>query len=66
MRVLLKNGTVIDYASKTNEKLDILIENDKIKKVAKDLNESADKILDCTNYIIMPGMIDLEESIKKQ
>ena len=29
MRTLLKNGTVLDYASKTNEKLDILIENGK-------------------------------------
>lgn len=27
MKALLKNGTVLDYASSTNEKLDILIEN---------------------------------------
>ena len=25
MKTLLKNGTVIDYASKTNEKLDVLM-----------------------------------------
>ncbi len=29
MSILLKNGTVLDYASNTNEKLDVLIENRK-------------------------------------
>lgn len=27
--ILLKNGTVIDYASNTNEKLDVKVENRK-------------------------------------
>jgi len=59
MTILLKNGTVIDYASRTEAKLDILIENEIIKKIAKDINEQADKIIDCTNLFIMPGMIDI-------
>ena len=33
--LLLKNGTVIDYATKTNEVLDIYIENEKISKIGK-------------------------------
>ena len=59
MRLLLKNGTVVDYASGTNEKLDVLIENDKIIKVAPDINEEVDRVVDCIGYIIMPGMIDM-------
>lgn len=59
MRTLLKNGTVLDYASKTNEKLDILIENGKIVKIEKDIKEEVDKVIDCTNLYIMPGMIDM-------
>lgn len=59
MNILLKNGTVVDYASKTNEILDILIENDTIKKIAKNIDVQADKVIDCTGYIIMPGMIDM-------
>ena len=35
MKLLLKNGTVLDYASKTNEKLDILVENRKNYKNRK-------------------------------
>lgn len=59
MNILLKNGTVVDYASKTNEILDILIENDTIKKIAKTISVQADRVIDCTGYIIMPGMIDM-------
>ena len=59
MKMVLKNGTVLDYASKTNEKLDILIEDGKIVKIEKDIKENADKIVDCTNLYIMPGMIDM-------
>lgn len=57
--ILLKNGTVIDYASKTEEKMDVLIENNKISKIAKELNEKADKTIDCQGLYIMPGMIDM-------
>ncbi len=59
MNTLLKNGTVLDYASKTNEKLDILIEDGKITKIEKNIEEKADKEIDCTNLYIMPGMIDM-------
>ena len=59
MSILLKNGTVIDYASNTEEKLDILIEGDKIAKIAENITDNADQIIDCSGYIIMPGMIDV-------
>lgn len=57
--LLLKNGTVIDYATKTNEVLDILIENEKIAKISKDINEVVDQVIDCKNLLIIPGMIDM-------
>lgn len=59
MTILLKNGTVIDYASRVNEKMDLLIEKEKIKKIAKEIDEEADNIIDCTDLYIMPGMIDI-------
>lgn len=59
MSILLKNGTVIDYANNIEKKLDIFIENDKISKIAENLNIDADKTVDCSGYIIMPGMIDV-------
>ena len=59
MNTLLKNGTVIDYASNTNAKLDVLIENDIIVKIAENIDVQADRVIDCTGYYIMPGMIDV-------
>lgn len=59
MKTLLKNGTVLDYASNTNEVMDILINDLMIEKVGKDLEVQADKIIDCTGLSIMPGMIDV-------
>lgn len=59
MSILFKNGTVIDYANKLDEKLDILVEGDKIAKIDKNITVEADKIIDCSGYIIMPGMIDV-------
>ena len=59
MKTLLKNGTLLDYASKTEEKLDILIEDDKIKEIGKNIKEKADKEINCEGLYIMPGMIDM-------
>ena len=59
MKILLKNGKVIDFATKINEKNDILIENGIITKIAKDILDNADETIDCTNLSIIPGMIDM-------
>ena len=59
MSILLKNGTIIDYASNTEEVLDVLIEGTKIVKIQKSIEDKADEIIDCTNLYIMPGMIDM-------
>lgn len=59
MTILLKNGTVIDYKTNLLAKKDILIENDKIMEIKDEINSGTDKVIDCTNFYIMPGMIDI-------
>ena len=59
MKILFKNGTIIDYRSQTNKKLDLLVNKDKIEKIGENLDEKADRIIDCTGLVIMPGMIDM-------
>lgn len=59
MSILLKNGTVIDYKNSIFEKYDVLIENETIKEISKDINLNTDSIIDCTGLYIMPGMIDI-------
>ena len=59
MTTLLKNGRLIDYKTGTDDYFDILIENDKIKEIAKEINYKAENVIDCTNLFIIPGMIDI-------
>ena len=59
MKMLLKNARVVDHKNKLDGKYDILIENEKISKVEENIQEEAEEIIDCTNYIIIPGMIDM-------
>lgn len=59
MRIVLKNGHVIDYKNKIDEISDILIENGKIIKIAKKIDENVEKEIDCTNLKVIPGMIDI-------
>ena len=59
MRILLKNGRLIDYKTNKDELTDILIHNDRIEKIAKNIDDKADEIIDCANLNIIPGMIDM-------
>ena len=59
MKILLKNGRLVDYKTKVDGKKDILITDEKIEKIADEINCDVDKIIDCSNLIIIPGMIDI-------
>lgn len=55
MSLLIKNGQV--FTNGKLELLDILIEDGKIKKLTKE-QANAKKVIDASNKIILPGMID--------
>jgi dihydropyrimidinase len=56
MAILIKNGTLIT-ASETYE-ADILIEDEKISLIGKDLHHPNAEVIDATGKLIMPGGID--------
>ncbi len=61
MILVIKNGTVITMDEKRKEKyenLDIVIENDTIIKLEKDYQGKFDKVIDATDKIVMPGLIN--------
>ncbi|MCP4652660.1 MAG: dihydroorotase [Candidatus Omnitrophica bacterium] len=64
MKILLKGGRVIDPASKRNEIADILIEQGKIKKIAKNIRVKA-KTFDIKGKIATPGLIDLHTHLRE-
>jgi len=55
-KILIKNGKVVTD-NNINE-LDVLIENDKIVKIAKDISDSNAKIIDANGKYVIPGIID--------
>ncbi|MDA3077342.1 dihydroorotase [Campylobacter sp. JMF_06 NA1] len=56
MKILIKNGTVINHDR--SEKINVLIENEQISALTKD-EPSADKVIDATGKLVMPGLIDM-------
>ena len=60
MKILIKNGIIIDGTRQDAYKGEILISNDTIEKIAKDNNIECnpDKIIDAMGKIVCPGFID--------
>lgn len=65
MRLLIKNGLVIDPANNLEEIRDILVENGKIIKVAKMIKESAERTIEATGKIILPGLVDMHVHLRE-
>ena len=57
MGTLIKNGTVVSADS--SQKLDVLIEGEKIAKVGSGLDATGHTVVDATGLLVMPGGIDV-------
>ena len=64
MKILIQNGYVLDPESKREGKFDVLIEDEKIIKVAEQITDHADKVLDASGCYVMPGFIDLHVHLR--
>ena len=59
-KILIKGGRVVDPASKLDGQYDILVENDKILKIAKDIDVKPDvEIIQLNGDLVVPGLIDM-------
>ena len=64
MKLLIKNGRVIDPASKLDAESDILVEDGRIAKVKEKIKGKADKVIDAKGCFVMPGFIDLHVHLR--
>ena len=60
MTILIKGGHVINPATQMDEVADVLIEDQKIKKIGKELPEKeAERVINADGCYVMPGFIDM-------
>src|SRR5271156_667519 len=57
--LLIKNGRLLDPASKTDARHDVLLHGPRVVRVGPDLTSSDAEIFDATDMIVAPGFIDL-------
>ncbi len=61
MKILIKHATLVsmdENREKIEENMDILIQQDRIEKIGKNIMEKDCKILEANHRIVMPGMIN--------
>jgi dihydroorotase len=65
MRLLVRNGRVIDPASRLDATVDVLIEDGRISQVGPRLSASGAEILDATGRVVAPGLIDIHVHLRE-
>lgn len=65
MKLLIKNGRVIDPANNVDETLDILVEDSRISRIEKNIKDSAENVIDASNKIVMAGLVDMHVHLRE-
>jgi dihydroorotase len=65
MKLVIRNGRVIDPANNLDKVCDILIVDTKISKVADSIKVEADDTIDATGKIVMPGIVDMHVHLRE-
>lgn len=66
MKVLLKNGRILDPSQELDAIGSVLIEDDQIIAYGPDVKaEDAEEVYDCTNLWITPGLVDLHTHLRE-
>jgi len=64
-KLLIKNGRIIDPLNNLDAVLDILVENGKISRVAKNIAGNSKEIIDAQGKIVMPGLVDMHVHLRE-
>lgn len=59
MKILIKNGRVMDPRSGMDQVCDVLVADGKIVRMAVQIEESAAEVIDATSLVVAPGLVDV-------
>jgi dihydroorotase len=60
MRILIKNGTVINPETDFNEIVDVAIEDGKVVHIGNRPDENVDRVIDARGLLVVPGLVDIQ------
>lgn len=64
MRILIKNGQLVDPVNETLSPLDVFIENGLVAQIGRQLVVPADEIIDAADYVIAPALVDMHVHLR--
>lgn len=65
MKVLIKNGRVVDPAGGLDETLDLLVVDGRIKAMGPSLAADGGRVIEATRLVIVPGLIDMHVHLRQ-
>ena len=65
MKMIIKNGYLIDPAKKREGVFDILIEAGKIKEISRNIKSKDCEVIDAKGKIVLPGIIDMHVHLRE-
>jgi len=63
--LLLKNGRVVDPASKLDARRDVLIEDGRLAAVDAKIERAGAEVFDAANLVVAPGFIDMHVHLRE-
>lgn len=65
MKLLLKNGRVVDPSQNIDEVMDVLLEDGKVAALGKDLKAGDGQVYDASGKVVAPGFIDMHTHLRE-
>lgn len=64
-KLLLRNGRVLDPASRRDQVADVLLSDGLIAEVGRDLDRTGAEVFDATGLVVAPGFIDMHVHLRE-
>lgn len=65
MKLLIKNGRVVDPSQHLDAVVDVLVEEGKIKEIAPSITAQVEEIYDASGLVLVPGLVDLHTHLRE-
>ena len=64
MKLLIKNGKLVDPVSGTISQTDLLVENGKVALIEKGIECEAEQVIDAKGLMVCPGLVDMHVHLR--